>query len=171
MLAQQVVVAAMHTWNGKRVNWAQIVYQKTVEEVQRYREGEPKPREVYSAFYISIYCQTLPPRVIPSGSPTSSVPTPSPLSSLEKIIEEVAGLRRQLEQSKELLHEKINRLIEKIEALIKCQTINVKHIYELAQTIKEKMEDQMAMEGHLKTIDLLQNQVAEKEIENATRRQ
>ena len=80
-------------------------------------------------------------------------------------------MRRQLEQSKELLHEKINRLIEKIEALIKCQTINVKHIYELAQTIKEKMEDQMAMEGHLKTIDLLQNQVAEKEIENATRRQ
>lgn len=171
MLAQQVVVAAMHTWNGKRVNWAQIVHQKTVEEVQRYREGEPKPKEVYSAFYISIYCQTLPPRVIPSGSPTSSVPTPSPLSSPEKVREEVAGLRRQLEQCQEALQEKRVELIEKTEALIKCQSANVKHIYELAQAMKEKMEDQAVIEGHNKTIDLLQNQVAEKEKENVTLRQ
>ena len=80
-------------------------------------------------------------------------------------------MRIQLERSKELLQEKRNQLIEKTEALIKCQTVNVKHIYELAQAMKDKMEDQVAMEGHLKTIDLLQNQVAEKEKENATLRQ
>lgn len=171
MITQQVVAAAMNTWNGKRVNWAQIVYQKTVEEIQRYREGEPKTREVYSAFYISIFCRTLPQRVVASESPTSSIPTPSPLSSPEKVMEEVVDLRRQLEQCKNSLQEKRTQLIEKTEALIKCQTANVKHIYELAQAMKEKVADQVTIEGHLKAIDMLHTQVAEKEKENVGLRQ
>lgn len=50
-------------------------------------------------------------------------------------------LRNQLEQSKNSLHEKKTQLIKKTKALIKCQMTNVKHIYELAQAMKEKMED------------------------------
>lgn len=44
-------------------------------------------------------------------SPTSSVSTPSPLSSREKVVEENVGLQRQLEQYKDLLHEKKTQLI------------------------------------------------------------
>ena len=98
MITQQAVVTTMNTWNGKRVNWAHIVYQKTIEEVQRYREREPKTREMYFAFYISFYCQTLPPTVIASRSPMSSAPTPNPLFSPETMMEEVVDLQRQLEQ-------------------------------------------------------------------------
>lgn len=59
MMTQQIVIAIMNTWNGKRLNWAHIVYMKIMKEVQRYHEGEPKTWEVYFAFYISIYCQKL----------------------------------------------------------------------------------------------------------------
>lgn len=54
MMTQQIVIAIMNTWNGKRLNWAHIVYMKIMKEVQRYHEGEPKTWEVYFAFYISI---------------------------------------------------------------------------------------------------------------------
>lgn len=55
------------------------------------------------------------PEIIVAGaaieSPTSSVSTPSPLSSREKVVEENVGLQRQLEQYKDLLHEKKTQLI------------------------------------------------------------
>ena len=50
-------------------------------------------------------------------------------------------MRGQLEPVLNLATGKRTQLIEKTEALIKCQSINVKHIYELAQAMKEKMED------------------------------
>ena len=171
MIPQRIVVAAMNAWNGKRVEWARIVHQKTVEEVQRYRTGEPKTREVYSGFYISIYCQELPPRVVAVGSPSSSVPTPSPLSSPEKAMGEMVGLRRQLENYKELLQEKRAQLVEKTEAVIKSQSANVKHIYELAQAMREKMDDRVTIENQSKAMDLLSNQLAEKTKEVETLRQ
>ena len=144
---------------------------KNSEEVQRHRVGGPKTREVYFAFYISLYCQELPPLVALVESPSSLVPTPNPLSSTEKAVGEILGLWRQLEQCKDLLHQKKAQLIEKTEAVIKSQSANVKHIYELAHAMKEKMVDCVTIEGQVKAMDSLQKQVAEKTIENEALRQ
>ena len=80
MLALQAVVAAMHTWNGKRVNWAQIDHQKTVEEVQIYREKasvSPGRCTLRSIFQFAV--RHYPQGGLPSGSPTSSGPPPQPI--------------------------------------------------------------------------------------------
>ena len=42
----------------------------------------------------------------------------------------------------------------------------MKHVYELTQAMKEKMDDQVTIEGHIKAMNSLRNQLAKKEKEN-----
>lgn len=49
-------------------------------ELERVRRGVPRPVELYSAFYISVCCQKLPPPANMDASTTSS-PTSSPETS------------------------------------------------------------------------------------------
>lgn len=75
-------------------------------------------------------------------------------------------LKLQVERYQGFLKEKRTQLIEKNEVLISSQSANVKHIHELAQALKKKMNDRVTIEGQVKPIDWLQNQVAEKATEN-----
>jgi hypothetical protein len=54
-MAQKYVVAAIQTWEGRRINWSQIIQQKMHAEVMRVKVGVPRILELYSAFYISFF--------------------------------------------------------------------------------------------------------------------
>jgi hypothetical protein len=48
-------------------------------------------------------------------------------------------------------------LIDKTNEVINSQLANVDHIYELAQAMKEKIDDGVTIEGQVKVMDLLRN--------------
>lgn len=62
-------------------------------------------------------------------------------------------------------------MIDKTNEVINSQLANVDHIYELAQAMKEKIDDGVTIEGQIKAMDLLQNQLVDKEKENEALRQ
>lgn len=72
----------------------QTVQQKLIEEIELKRSNSTKPMELYYAFYISIYCEELPPPATFLGGPSSPRLTPSALSSLEKPEYEAAENRK-----------------------------------------------------------------------------
>ena len=82
-MTQKIVAAVVSTWEGNRVNWAQIVQHKMRAELATRLVGEPKTVELFSAFYITTLCEELPSPAHTYG-PSSSRQTPSPLSSPEK---------------------------------------------------------------------------------------
>lgn len=171
MMTQRIVVAAMNTWNGKKVNWGSIVQQKAEEEIRRYQKEKLVTGELFSAFYISVVGQELPAPARIITTPSSSTQTPSPLASPMSKSEENSRLQLQVERYEELLQEKRTQLIEKSEALVSCQSTKVKHLLELAEAVKEKMDNQIILDEHKKTIDWQQKQVADKEAENEALRQ
>ena len=83
-MTQRSIVDAMRTWDGKKINWAHVVQQRMYEEIESKRLEGTKSMELYSAFYISVYCEELPPPAVFFGGPSSPRLTPSPLSSPEK---------------------------------------------------------------------------------------
>ena len=137
-MAQKTIVAAMLTWEGKKINWAQIVQQKMGDKIRMRQLGKPKTLELYSAFYITIYCQELPPLAKVAATPSTSTSTQSPLSSLEKLEGLYAKnyrLKARLQVVQKIANEKQEQLLEKSEALISYQTGNVKNMYDLAQAM------------------------------------
>lgn len=64
-----------------------------------------------------------------------------------------------------MANEKQEQLWEKNEALIKCQTENVKNLYELAQLMKEKMENMALIDEGRKALEVSKLEVASKERE------
>lgn len=171
MMTQQIVVAAMNTWTGKKVNWSWIVQQKVEEEIERYQREKPVTGELFSAVYISILAQELPAPAHTIATPSSSPRTPSPLSSPMPTKEENSNLQLQVETYQGLLKEKRTQLMEKTEALISSQSANVKHIYELAQAMREKLDDRVTIDTQLKAMDSLKNQLAGKTMEVETLQQ
>ena len=154
MMTQRIVVAAMNTWNGKKVNQSWIVHQKVEEEIKRYQREKPVTKELFSPFYISMLAQAPPAPAPTVATPSSSPQTPSPLSSPMPTKEENSNLQLQVERYQGLLKEKRTQLIEKTEALISSQSANVKHIYDLAQAMKDKLDDRVMIEEQAKAMDL-----------------
>ena len=169
MITQQIIVVAVNTWNGKRVNWARIVQQKTLEEIKRCQEGGPETWELFSAFYISVCSQELPQPAVVLRTPLSSNPTQSLSSNfgeLEELRKANHRLRLQVNRYKALVQEKSKELAEKNESLVACQSTTVKHIFDLAASLKDRLDQQVVLDEHKKANDLYQKQVVEKEQEN-----
>lgn len=112
----------MLTWEGKKVNWAQIVQQNMGDEIRRRQLGNPKTLELYKAFYITIYCQELPLHVDVVVVSSTSTSTHSPLYA------ENYRLKARLQIVQKIANEKQEQLLGKNEALISCQTKNVKNL-------------------------------------------
>lgn len=66
---------------------------------------------------------------------------------------------------KDLLWDKSEQLIEKSEALISCQSTNVKHLLKLAQAMKEKMDQHVLFEENKKIMNYYHEQLIVKEKE------
>lgn len=166
-MAQKYVVAAIQAWEGKRINWSQIIQQKMHAEVMRVKVGVPRMLELYSAFYISCLCREA--LAVPQGraEAASTSRAVSPVSSSDS--EDMAGdnqrLRTQLNMCRESLKEKDEQLWGKSELLITCQAENVKNLQELAAAIKEKVEFEKRLEESTKTIASNQTQLAAQEKE------
>lgn len=126
---------------------------------------QPRKVELYSAFYISIFCQELPRPLSGNNQPFASHFS-SPLSSpggFDELTEENRRLRIQLKRYKDLLQDKSDQLLEKNESLISLQTHNAKHLWELAQATKEKMEQHVALEENKRSLDSYREQLGVKE--------
>ena len=80
MMTQKIIVAALCTWEGKKVNWAQVVQQKWERRSKCDNRRLPRCWSFFSAFYISILCQE-PPTPAVTCVPSTSTQTPTPLSS------------------------------------------------------------------------------------------
>ena len=91
-MSQQQILAAMRTWEGE-INWAHIVQQRMYAEIESKRAEGTKSLELFSAFYISVCCEVLPPPAMFLGGPSSPRLTPSPLSSPEATPPSVAENR------------------------------------------------------------------------------
>lgn len=78
----------------------------------------------------------------------------------KELVEENHRLNVELQRCKESLEEKIDQVCKKNEALINCQMANVKHLSELAEAMKEKMEYHKILEEHKKTIASCHEQMA-----------
>ena len=168
-MTQKMIVAAMMTWDGKKVHWAQAVQQKMLEEIAAKCSVETKKIELYSAFYISVLCEQLPPPAVFLGGPSSPRLTPSPLSSPEKPVEDDAENRKlkiRVQDLQAMVDEKQDQLIKKGEALVESQTNSVKNLRELAQTMKEKMDCVMEMEALRRATEANKVQIEAKEMEN-----
>ena len=167
-MAQKYVVAAIQTWEGKRINWSQILQQQMHAEIMRVKVGVPRTLELYSAFYISFFCHDVPaPRPLHEAPSTSRMASPA-LSSpgdSDELTEENHRLRVQLQQCREALHEKTEQLWAKSELLIRCQSENVRHLQEQAEAMKGKVEYQHRLEDSHKTIAFGQDQLAAQEKE------
>lgn len=168
-MSQKMIVAAMMTWDGKKVNWARTVQQMLLEEIGAKRTLETKTVELYSAFYISVLCEELPPPAVFMGGPSSPGLTPSPLSSPEKPDQEAVEnhrLRFCVRELQTMVDEKQDQLIKKGEALVECQTNNVKNLRELAHAMKEKMDCVMEVEALKRAAEVNMIQLEAKEAEN-----
>lgn len=94
-LDQKFVVAAIQTWEGKKINWALIVQKQMKAEILRLRTGTPRTLELCSAFYISLLCSKMPSLVKKKEQPSTSQHV-SPLSSpggSEELLEDNQRLR------------------------------------------------------------------------------
>lgn len=161
-IAQKYVVAAVQTWEGKKINWSLIVQHKIHEEILRVKVGVPQMKGLCFAFNISECCQQLPAPVAVRDQPLTSqmLSLWSSLGSTEELAEENQMLRVQLKSCKESLEEKICQLWKKNEVLINCQSANVKHLSELANAMKEKVENQRILAHNKKTMATYQEQIA-----------
>ena len=65
---------------------------------------------------------------------------------------------------------KQDQLIKTVEALVECQTNNVKSLYKLAQVIRERMNKEAEVEALTKLLDNCQAMVEEKDRELQTLR-
>lgn len=167
---QKFVVAAIQTWEGKKINWALIVQKQIHAEIVRLRVGTPKLLELYSAFYISFLCSKMPSPVTKKDRPSVSQHI-SPLSSpggSEELREDNHQLRLQLRRYKALLEEKSEQLLQKREALMGCQSTNLKYLQELSEAMKSKIEQQEILEESKKAIRQYQEQAEAHEQEKAT---
>ena len=170
-MTQKMIVAAMRAWNGQKVNWTQIMQQKMLEEIAEKRVMKTKMMELYSTSYISVLCEELPPPSMFVGGPSSLSITSSPSPSLKKPSEEAMEnqrLKTQLQALQTIADKRQEHLIEKDDALVQCQTSNVKNFYELAQALKEKMEMCVGMEALKKTVEASQAQMEAQDKENQT---
>ena len=170
-MTPKMVCAAMATWYGEKVNWSQIVQQRMLEEIVEKRDERTKPIELYSALYVSNLCEEMPPPTIFRGGPSSptSSPSPSPSPSPEKpspLARENQQLREQLQALQTIADQRHEQVIEKGEALVQCQTNNVKTLSDLAQAMREKMESYREIEALKKAVEAkhLQNQAQSEEI-------
>ena len=84
VIDQRVVMAAMKTLEGEKVNWGRILQQRMIEEMEAKEIEETQSMELFAAFFISVLCEE--PPIAMADLPKSSSPgsTPSPLSSPEK---------------------------------------------------------------------------------------
>ena len=163
------IVAAMRTWNGEKMNWARAVQQGMYEEIESKRLEGTKSMELYSAFYITVCCEKLPPPAMFLGGPSSPGLTSSPSSSPERLSLEDAENERLKEQIKALqsmVDMKQEQLIKKGEAMVEYQNSNVRSLQELAQIMKEKMEKAIEADNLRKAVEASQMHVREKEKEN-----
>lgn len=130
----------------------------------------PRPVELYSAFYISVCCQELP-RPVTKEVPTTSSPTTSPLTSPEtgeksgSLVAENKRLKLQLEATQSQVAEAREKLLEKSEAFIACQTDNVRNLYQLAQARKEQMEGMATIGTCQRELQDCRAQLGEKDLE------
>lgn len=169
MMTQKIIVAALHTWERTKVNWSQVVQQKSIEEIAVRKVGNPKMMELFSAFYISTCCEELPRPATATEIASSSRLTQSPSSSPEKseqVKSENRKLRVRLEEVQTIANEKQEQLIAKGEALVQYQTANVKTLNELAQVMKEKMNNFREREQLKKAFEESQTHVELKDKEN-----
>ena len=161
MMTQKIIVAALCTWEGKKVNWAQAVQLKMGEEIKVRQLDTSKTLEMFFAFYILILCKEPPTPAVPCVPLTSTL-TPSPLSSpgdSDSLHDKNHRLQVKLEATKKALQ-------EKREALMTCQTTTVKHIMELAKVLKENMDQHIKLEENKKAMDAYLKQHAAAEEEN-----
>ena len=169
-MEQKFVVAAIQTWEGKKINWAFIVQKQMQAEIRRLRIGSPRSLELCSAFYISLLCAKMPSPVTQKDRPSTSHHV-SPLSSpegSEELQEDNHQLRLQLRRYKALLEEKAEQLIQKREALMGCQSTNLKYLQELSEAMKFKIEQQELLEEGKRTIRQYREQVETYEQEKVT---
>jgi hypothetical protein len=168
-MAQKYVVAAVQAWEGRRINWSQIIHQKMHAEVMRLKVGVPRTLELYSAFYISFFCRDVPSIRLREAAPPSTSrvfsPPPSSPEDSEELMEDNQRLRVHLQQCRDELKEKTEQLWTKSELLITCQAENVKHLQAMAEAMREKMEYQRRLEDNNKTIASNQEQMAAQERE------
>ena len=168
-MEQKYVVAAIQTWEGKKIKWALIVQQHLHAEILRVRTGDPRMIELYSAFYITVFCYKM-----PSPTPKKDLAGPSqshsPLSSPEadEMRQDNHKLKLQLKRYKTLLDEKSEQLLQKTEALMSCQSTNLKYLQELTDAMKFKIEQQESAEESKKTIKQYQEQLEAHKREKVT---
>ena len=169
-MEQKFVVAAIQTWEGKKINWSLIVQKQMKAEILRLRTGPPCSLELCSAFYISLLCTKMPSPVTRKERPSTSHQV-SPLSSTdgsEELREDNHRLRLQLKRYKALLEEKAEKLVHKGEALMSCQSTNLKYLQELSEAMKFKIEQQGLLEEGKRTIKQYREQIENYEQEKVT---
>lgn len=157
-MTQKMISAAMVTWHGQQVNWAQVVQQQMLEEIAEKRGDNTKAMELYSTLYISVLCEEMPSPAVFMGGPSSprSSPSPSPSPSPEKpslLAVENQHLREQLLTLQTIADQRHEQVIAKGEALVQCQTNNVKTLSDLAQAMREKMESYTEIEALKKAVE------------------
>lgn len=153
------IVAAMRTWNGEKMNWARAVQQGMYEEIESKRTEGAKTLELYSAFYLSVCCEELPPPAVFLGGPSSPGLTSSPSSSSESLAPvdaENERLKEQVRALQSMVDAKQEQLIKKGETMVEYQNSNVRSLQELAQTMKEKMEKAMEVDTLRKAVEASQ---------------
>lgn len=165
-------MVVMKTLDGERVNWASIMQERMLEEIEAKRKT--KMMELYSTFYISVLCEELPPPTVFLGGPSSPQSSPSPSSNSEKPDQEVVvnrRLRLRVQSLQKMVDEKQDQLIKKGKALVECQTNNVKNICDLAQAMKERMSKEAEIETLRKIMETIKALGEEKEEENQALRE
>lgn len=86
----------------------------------------------------------------------------SPLSNIdgsEELREDNHRLRLHLKRYKALLEEKAEKLMQKREALMSCQSTNLKYLQEHSEAMKFKIEQQELLEEGKRTIKQYQEQI------------
>lgn len=83
MMIYNIIVVAISTLKGKRVNWVKTMQQKMGEKLTSKSVERPTILKLYSTSNVSIYCQDLPPLAFVYGMPLSSMHTPSPKKHVE----------------------------------------------------------------------------------------
>lgn len=109
---QKVIVAALQTWEGVKVDWALIIQKKMKEEIFKKRICHPTVLNLYSTFFISCLCkdvnskveEVMPRKLIPLLLNTLGTEAHNATTNLVRIMElekELAEKKNKIEQLQE----------------------------------------------------------------------
>ena len=137
-MEQKYIVAAIRTWEGQAVQWAQVVQNRMIEEIQSRKGGATPKIYLFSAFYISCLCEG---RKDEATTPATTPQRISPVQPKSPDSPSLADLEVQLARTNVRVRELEVQLSEKKDKLVEVQEKSASYLQQINELLRDKFSD------------------------------